>query len=54
MSDKFNFEEAMTALQSGRAITGTDDVLAPPKKQLTEAALEGEIDSHIADDVVPN
>jgi len=54
MSEKFNFEEALKALQSGQAITGKDGVLAPLIKQLTEAALEGELDSHIADDVVPN
>jgi transposase-like protein len=29
-------------------------VLAPLLKQLTEAALEAELDSHLADDVVPN
>ncbi len=54
MSEKFNFEEALKALQSGQAITGKDGVLAPLIKQLTEAALEGELDSHIANDVVPN
>ena len=54
MSDKFNFEEVLKALQSGQAITGKDGVLAPLIKQLTEASLEGEIDSHIADNVVPN
>jgi len=54
MSEKFNFEEALKALQSGQAITGKNGVLAPLIKQLTEAALEGEIDSHIANDVVPN
>ena len=54
MSEKFNFEEALKALQSGQAITGKDGVLAPLIEQLTKAALEGEIESHIADDVVPN
>ena len=54
MSEKFNFEEALKSLQSGQAITGKDGVLAPLIKQLTEAALEGELDSHIANDVVPN
>jgi len=54
MSEKFNFEEALKALQSGQAITGKDGVLAPLIKQLTEAALEGELDSHIANNVVPN
>jgi len=54
MTEKFDFEEALKALKSGQAITGKDGVLAPLIKQLTEAALEGEIESHIADDVVPN
>ncbi len=54
MSKNFDFDKALKALQSGQAITGKDGVLAPLIKQLTEAALEGEMDSHIADDVVPN
>ena len=54
MSDKFDFDEALKALRSGQAITGKDSILAPLIKQLTEAALEGELDSHIANDVVPN
>ena len=35
MSEKFNFEEALKALQSGQAITGKDGVLAPLIEQLT-------------------
>jgi len=54
MTDKFNFNEALKAIQSGQAISGKDGVLAPLLKQLTEAALEAELDSHLADDVVPN
>lgn len=54
MSEKFDFEEALKAIQSGQAITGKDGVLAPLVKQLTEAALEGELDSHLADDVAGN
>ena len=54
MSEKFDFEEALKAIQSGQAITGKDGVLAPLVKQLTEAALEGEFDSHLADDVAGN
>ena len=48
MSEKFDFEEALKALKSGQAITGTDGVLAPLIKQLTEAALERStyIDTH--------
>ena len=38
MSEKFDFEAALKAIQSGQAITGKDGVLAPLVKQLTEAA----------------
>ena len=54
MSKKFDFEAALKAVQSGQAITGKDVVLAPLVKQLTEAALEGELDSHLAEDVTGN
>ena len=54
MTEKFNFEEALKALQSGQPISGKDGVLAPLVKQLTEAALEAELDSHLADDILPN
>ena len=54
MSDDFDFEQALKALQSGKAITGKDGVLTPLIKKLTEAALEAELDSHLAEDVVPN
>ena len=54
MSEKFDFEAALKAIQSGQSITGKDGVLAPLVKQLTEAALEGELDSHLADDVAGN
>ncbi|MCU5783480.1 ISsod5, transposase [Alcanivorax balearicus MACL04] len=54
MNDKFDFDNALKALQSGKAITGKDGVLTPLIKQLTEAALEAELDSHLADDVAPN
>jgi len=54
MSEKFDFDKALKDLQSGKAITGKDGVLTPLIKQLTEAALEAELDSHLADDVAPN
>ena len=54
MTDKFDFEKALKDLQSGKAITGKDGVLTPLIKQLTEAALQAELDSHLADDVAPN
>ena len=54
MSNEFDFDKALKALQSGKAITGKDGVLTPLIKKLTEAALEAELDSHLAEDVVPN
>jgi putative transposase len=54
MTERFDFDKALKAVQSGQAISGKDGVLAPLLKQLTEAALEAELESHIADDVVPN
>ena len=54
MTEPFDFNKALKAVQSGQAITGKDGVLGPLLKQLTEAALEAELESHIADDVVPN
>ena len=54
MSKEFDFDKALKALQSGKAITGKDGVLTPLIKQLTEAALEAELDSHLADEVTPN
>ena len=54
MTEKFDFNEALKAIQSGQAISGKDGVLAPLIKQLSEAALEAELESHIADDVLPN
>jgi putative transposase len=54
MTDEFDFDKALKALQSGQAITGKDGVLTPLIKQLTEAALEAELDSHLAQEVIAN
>ena len=54
MAEKFDFEAALKAVQSGQSITGKDGVLSPLVKQLTEAALEAELDSHLAEDVREN
>ena len=43
----FDFNEALKAIQSGKPITGSDGVLAPLIKQLSEAALSAEIDSYL-------
>ncbi len=54
MSQPFDFDKALKALQSGQALTGKDGILTPLIKQLTEAALSAELDSHLASDVEAN
>ena len=54
MTEKFDFEKALLALKAGKPITGKDSVLSPLIKQLTEAALEAEIDTHLAQEVNAN
>ncbi len=48
----FDFNEILNEFRSGKRLTGKDGLLAPLIKQLTEAALEAEIESHIAQDVL--
>ena len=43
----FDFEAALKQLQSGQALTGKDGILTPLIKQLTEAALEAEIEHYL-------
>lgn len=50
----FDIDEAVAALREGKDLTGRDGILTPLIKQLTEAALEAELDSHLADDDLPN
>jgi len=47
-----DFNEILEEFKSGKKLTGKGGLLAPLIKQLTEAALEAEIESHIADDVL--
>lgn len=54
MTQVFNFEQALKALQSGQSLTGKDGILTPLIKQLTEAALAAELDSHLAQDTGAN
>jgi len=48
MSDPFNFEDALKDLQSGKDLTGKNGVLMPLIKQLTEAAINAELEHHIS------
>ena len=41
-------------IREGKALTGKDGALAPLIKQLTEAALQAEIESHLAQDLNRN
>lgn len=56
MTDKieFDIEAALKALQDGKSITGSDGVLTPLIKQLTEAALKAELDQHLNQEDKPN
>lgn len=54
MSQPFDFDKALKALQSGQALTGKVGILTPLIKQLTEAVLSAELDSHLAQDVEAN
>ena len=51
MNEKFDLNEALEQIKAGAKIDGKDGVLAPLIKQLTEAALEAELDSHLANEI---
>ena len=51
MNDKFDFNEALEQIKAGAKIDGKDGVLAPLIKQLTEAALEAELESHLSQEI---
>ena len=48
----FDFDEVLKEFKNGKKLTGKGGLLAPLIKQLTEAALEAEVESHIANDVL--
>ena len=50
--ERFDFNKAVKELLAGKNIGGKDGVLAPLVKELVEAALEAEIESHIANEVL--
>ena len=51
MNDKFDLNEALEQIKGGAKIDGKDGVLAPLIKQLTEAALEAELESHLSQEI---
>jgi len=48
----FDFNEVLKEYRSGKRLTGKGGLLSPLIKQLTEAALEAEVESHITNDVL--
>ncbi len=52
--NEFDFQEALKAIQSGKPLLGKEGILTPLIKNLTEAALEGELDSHLGKKVTAN
>ena len=51
---EFDINQAIEYLISGQPLSGRNGVLAPLIKQLTETALEGEVNSHLAQKVIGN
>jgi len=52
--EQFDFEKAVAALQDGQELTGKDGILTSLIKQLTEAALQAEMEAHLEEDKQPN
>ncbi len=50
----FDFEAAVRALQAGQDLNGKNGILTPLIKQLTEAALQAELEQHLASEDAPN
>jgi len=51
---EFDMDAALQALRDGKDISGKDGVLTPLIKQLTEAAMRAELESHLASEEAPN
>jgi putative transposase len=54
MTHSFDFEQALKDLQAGKSLTGKDSILGPLIKQLTEAALNAELEHHLENDTQAN
>jgi putative transposase len=51
----FDMDAALKALREGKDLTGKDGVLTPLIRQLTESAIQAELDSHLAENsATPN
>lgn len=54
MTESFDFDKAVKALQAGKGLSGKDGILTPLIKQLTEAALNAELEQHLQNERSPN
>ncbi|ALU43205.1 hypothetical protein AT705_09780 [Pseudoalteromonas rubra] len=54
MTQNFDIDKAVKALQAGQDLTGKDGILTPLIKQFTEAALNAELEQHLAETEQPN
>jgi putative transposase len=54
MPIEFDFEAALRGLRAGQGLNGPKGILTPLIKQLTEAALQGELEQHLKQDTKPN
>jgi len=53
-NQSFDFSAALKAIQEGKPLLGKEGILTPLIKNLTEAALEGELDSHLGQELTAN
>lgn len=56
MKDKiqFDMDAALAGLREGKGLSGKDGILTPLIKQLTEAAMQAELDEHLTGEKTPN
>lgn len=54
MTEAFNFDNALADLKAGKKLSGKDGILTPLIKQLTEAALQAELEAHLDAQDEPN
>ena len=54
MTNKFDFNQALEKLQSGKGLLGEDGVLTLLIKQLTESALQAEMEQHLSNKTISN
>lgn len=50
----FDMDTALQGLREGKDLTGKDGILTPLIKQLTEAAMQGELEAHLASEDTAN